>query len=104
MVLQITMLVGIIIESGPHLLFVTMYVSGNLPVKILLASSIVQYGQSMVPLIAESQRSFLVVKLINMADDFAFGSFGFPIFKERGLLWLLVKFLARYFREDSEEV
>lgn len=58
-------LVGIIPESGPHLIFVTLYASGLAPLPVLLASSISQDGHACLPLIAESKKSFLCVKLIN---------------------------------------
>ncbi len=58
-------LVGIIPESGPHLIFVTLYASGLAPLSVLLASSISQDGHACLPLIAESKKSFLWVKIIN---------------------------------------
>ncbi|MGD9555740.1 MAG: putative manganese transporter [Mangrovibacterium sp.] len=65
-VLLIAVLVGIIPESGPHLIFVTLYAQQMLPFGILLANSIVQDGHGMLPLLAESRKDFLKVKLINM--------------------------------------
>ena len=58
-------LVGIIPESGPHLIFVTLYATGLAPLPVLLASSISQDGHACLPLIAESKKSFLWLKLIN---------------------------------------
>ena len=49
-ILAIALLVGIIPESGPHLIFVTLFASGTIPFSILLASSIVQDGHGMIPL------------------------------------------------------
>lgn len=66
LVMLIAVLIGIIPESGPHLIFVTMYASGTLPFSILLASSIVQDGHGMLPMLAISRRGFLVVKGINI--------------------------------------
>ena len=57
--------VGIIPESGPHLIFVTMYASGLVPLPVLLASSISQDGHSSLPLLAEDKRSFVYAKLLN---------------------------------------
>ena len=57
--------IGIIPESGPHMIFVTLYATGIVPLPVLLASSISQDGHSSLPLIAESRRSFLWAKLIN---------------------------------------
>ena len=58
---------GIIPESGPHLLFVTLFADGDIPFSILLASSIVQDGHGMLPLLGDSVRAFVVVKAINLA-------------------------------------
>ena len=60
-------LIGIIPESGPHMIFVTLYATGIVPLPVLLASSISQDGHSSLPLIAESRKSFLWAKLINCA-------------------------------------
>lgn len=57
--------VGMIPESGPHMIFVTLYASGIVPLPVLLASSISQDGHSSLPLLAESKKSFAVAKLIN---------------------------------------
>lgn len=64
--LVIACLVGVIPESGPHLIFVTLFAQGLVPLSILLASSIVQDGHGMLPLLAHSRRAFLVVKAINI--------------------------------------
>ena len=60
-------LIGIIPESGPHMIFVTLFAAGVVPFPVLLASSISQDGHSSIPLLAESKRSFLWAKLINCA-------------------------------------
>lgn len=59
--------VGIIPESGPHLIFVTLYAGGLVPLPVLLASSVSQDGHSTIPLLAESKKSFVKAKLINFA-------------------------------------
>lgn len=58
-------LIGIIPESGPHMIFVTLYAAGVVPLPVLLASSISQDGHASLPLIAESRKSFLWAKIIN---------------------------------------
>ena len=60
-------LIGIIPESGPHMIFVTLFAAGVVPFPVLLASSISQDGHSSIPLLAESRKSFLWAKLINCA-------------------------------------
>ena len=58
-------LIGIIPESGPHMIFVTLFAAGVVPFPVLLASSISQDGHASSPLLAESKKSFAKAKLIN---------------------------------------
>jgi hypothetical protein len=67
-------LVGLIPESGPHLVFVTLYARGAIPFSVLLASSIVQDGHGMLPMLAHSTREFLLIKTINFAAGLSFGA------------------------------
>lgn len=76
LVLAVALLIGIIPESGPHFIFVLLFMQGSLPFSILLASSIVQDGHGTLPLLAESQRGFIAVKLINIAVGLAAGAVG----------------------------
>jgi len=76
LVLLIAVLIGIIPESGPHLIFVTMFASGTLPFSILLASSIVQDGHGMLPMLAVSRRGFILVKIINVIAGLLVGLIG----------------------------
>ena len=62
----LAILVGIIPESGPHLLFVTLFATGVVPFSVLLASSISQDGHASLPLLAESKRSFVKAKIVNI--------------------------------------
>jgi len=64
-ILIIAVLIGLIPESGPHIVFISLFASGSIPFSILLANSIVQDGHGAVPLLAESRRSFVWMKLIN---------------------------------------
>ena len=73
LVLIIAVLMGIIPESGPHLLLVTLFSQNLLPFSILLANSIVQDGHGMLPLLAESRKDFLRVKAINILVGFIIG-------------------------------
>jgi len=65
-VLVVALLVGIIPESGPHVAFITLFAAGTIPFSILLASSIVQDGHGMLPMLAESKRGFISVKVVNI--------------------------------------
>ncbi|MGF7139822.1 putative manganese transporter [Roseimarinus sediminis] len=66
LILLIAVVMGFIPESGPHLVFVTLFSQGMIPVSILIASSISQDGHGMLPLLAESRKDFFKVKAINM--------------------------------------
>ena len=65
--------IGIIPESGPHLIFVTLFAAGVVPFPVLLASSISQDGHASIPLLAEDKKGFLWAKLINCAVALAAG-------------------------------
>ena len=64
---------GLVPESGPHLLVVMLYAAGNVPVSALIASSIVQDGHGMLPLLAHSWRDFIKVKAINLVAGILVG-------------------------------
>ncbi len=76
-VMLIACLVGIIPESGPHLVFVTLYARGMTPFSVLLASSIVQDGHGMLPMLAHSGRAFVAVKAINLLIGLVAGLLGY---------------------------
>ncbi|MCX6257774.1 MAG: arsenic efflux protein [Bacteroidia bacterium] len=61
-ILIFALIIGIIPQSGPHLVFITLFLEGMIPFSILLANSIVQDGHGSLILIAESRKSFLIGK------------------------------------------
>jgi hypothetical protein len=67
-------LVGLIPESGPHLIFVTLFSQGVVPFGVLLASSAVQDGHGMLPMLAHSTRDFMVIKAITFAAGLSLGA------------------------------
>jgi len=71
--IMIAGLVGIVPESGPHLIFTTFYAKGLIPFVVLLTSSIVQDGHGMLPLLAHSRSQFFLVKAINLVIGLAVG-------------------------------
>lgn len=73
-------LIGIIPESGPHLLFVTLFSKDLIGFVPLLVSSIVQDGHAMLPLLAFSRKRFLQIKGINLLVGLLIGG-----------VWLLLK-------------
>ncbi len=75
-ILVLAVLVGIIPESGPHILFITLYATGNIPMSILLASSITQDGHGSLPLLAETRTDFLRMKVVNLVIGLMVGIAG----------------------------
>jgi hypothetical protein len=72
-ILIIASLVAIIPESGPHLIFVMMFADGLIPFSVLIASSIIQDGHGMLPLLSYTFRDFMIVKLFNLAIGIGLG-------------------------------
>ncbi|HUV04732.1 MAG TPA: putative manganese transporter [Armatimonadota bacterium] len=79
LVLIMASVTGIIPESGPHLIFVTLYAQKLIPISVLLANSIVQDGHGALPLLAYSRRAFIVVKGINLFIALAVGGIGLAL-------------------------
>ncbi|MFW6120916.1 MAG: putative manganese transporter [Petrotogales bacterium] len=78
-VLLISALVGIIPESGPHLVFVMMYASGLVPFSVLLTSSIVQDGHGMLPLLSYTVRDSILIKIFNLLFALVIGLIFFAL-------------------------
>ena len=72
-IILIAALIGIIPESGPHLVFVTLFATGVLPFSVLLASSISQDGHTALPLLASTKKGFISAKIINAVIAIAIG-------------------------------
>jgi len=66
-------LLGIIPESGPHMIFVMMFASGMIPFSVLFVSSFVQDGHGMLPLLSVSVRDSLRVKAFNLVFGLTVG-------------------------------
>jgi len=77
LILLFALLVGIIPESGPNLVFIFLFSSGYIPLSILIVNSIVQDGHSGLPLLAESKKSFVYVKAVNLLVGLIFGLVGY---------------------------
>lgn len=76
-IMLLAILIGLIPESGPHIIFITLFVSGAIPFSILLTNSIVQEGHAGLPLLAESKRGFLWMKAISVAVGLIVGVLGY---------------------------
>jgi hypothetical protein len=77
LMLLVACLVGLVPESGPHLVFLTLYTQGAVPFSVLLASSVVQDGHGMLPLLADSRWDFVRIKAINFAVGLLVGLGGY---------------------------
>ncbi|OYT62431.1 selenocysteine protein [Thermoplasmatales archaeon ex4484_30] len=66
-VVLISALVGLIPESGPHMVFVMMYASGLIPFSVLLTGSISQDGHGMLPLLSYTIKDSILIKLLNFS-------------------------------------
>ena len=74
MVLLFAAMLGLLPESGPHLIFVSLFATGSIPLSILVTSSIVQDGHGLLPLLANSRMGFLKVKAINFVVGLLVGA------------------------------
>ncbi len=66
-------LVGLIPESGPHLIFVTLFAQGLVPFSVLLTSSIVQDGHGMLPMLSYSLQDSIKLKVFNFVIGLTIG-------------------------------
>jgi len=66
-------LLGLIPESGPHLIFVTMFANGLIPFSVLFTSTFVQDGHGMLPLLSYSVKDSIKVKAFNLPFGVIFG-------------------------------
>ena len=60
-------LIGIIPESGPHLIFVMLFAKGLVPFSVLFTSSVVQDGHGMLPMLSYSVKDTFRIKMFNLA-------------------------------------
>jgi hypothetical protein len=65
---------GLIPESGPHLIFVMMYAKGLIPFSILLTTSFVQDGHGMLPMLSYSLKDSLLIKSFNFVFGLGVGA------------------------------
>lgn len=73
-VLLTASLVAVIPESGPHLIFTVMFARGLVPFSVILASSIIQDGHGMLPLLSYTVRDSVLIKLFNLAFGLIIGT------------------------------
>ena len=73
LVFLICALVGLIPESGPHMIFVIMFANGIIPFSVLLTNSMIQDGHGMLPLFSYSVKDALMIKIFNFVFAVAIG-------------------------------
>lgn len=66
LMLVAAILIGLIPESGPHIIFITLYATGTIPLSILVANCIMQDGHAGLPLLAETKKGFVYAKALKM--------------------------------------
>lgn len=66
LVLLIAAGIGILPTSGPHVIFITLFLQGAVPFSILLVNSVVQDGHGGIPLLADDKAAFVRIKLIKV--------------------------------------
>ncbi len=66
-------LVGIIPESGPHLIFLFLYAEGLIPLSVLLVNTLSQDGHGLLPLIAHSVKDTAYVQIFTTLISLAVG-------------------------------
>jgi hypothetical protein len=66
-------LVGLLPESGPHLVFVLLFAKGLIPFSVLAASSLAQDGHGVLPLLAYSVKDATYVKIFTAIIGLAVG-------------------------------
>jgi hypothetical protein len=72
-VLLIAAVMGIIPESGPHLIFVMLYAQDLIPFSVLFTTSFVQDGHGMLPLLSYSLKDSAMIKAFNLAFGLTIG-------------------------------
>ena len=73
LMIPLAVLIGLIPQSGPHLVFVTLFAQGIVPLPVLIASCLSQDGHAGLPLLAEDKRSFFRAKGIKCVLALAAG-------------------------------
>jgi len=74
--LLLSVLIGILPISGPHLFFFTLFMQGLIPFSILFANSLVQEGHGGIPLLAEDKKAFVWIKTIKIIIAVCVGFIG----------------------------
>lgn len=66
-------LVGVIPESGPHLVFLMLYSRGLIPLSVLIVSTLSQDGHGLLPLLSHSVKDTAYVQLLTTGFSLVVG-------------------------------
>jgi hypothetical protein len=66
-------LVGVIPESGPHLVFVILYSRGLIPLPVLIVNTLSQDGHGLLPLLSHSFKDTVYVQIFTTVFSLAVG-------------------------------
>jgi hypothetical protein len=77
LMLLLAALAGIIPESGPHLIFISLFAAEAIPFSVLLTNCFVQDGHTALPLLAENPRAFICVKGLKILLGLVIGLSGY---------------------------
>lgn len=58
-------LIGLIPESGPHMIFISLFANGLIPFSVLFTSAFVQDGHGMLPILSYSIKDSVLIKAMN---------------------------------------
>lgn len=73
-ILVIAGLWGLIPQSGPHIIFLTMFIEQTIPFSIFFTNMFVQNGHALLPLLAISVRDSITIKAIGLGFGVLIGS------------------------------
>ncbi len=73
LLLFIAGLMGLVPESGPHMIFVTLFANGMIPFSVLFTSTFVQDGHGMLPMLSFSVKDSLFIKSVNLGTGILIG-------------------------------
>ena len=73
LLLILAALIGLIPESGPHLIFVMLFANGLIPFSILFTSSVVQDGHGLLPMLSYSVKDSILIKAFNFVFGLSIG-------------------------------
>lgn len=74
LVLLVAALIGLIPQSGPNLIFVTMFAEGAIPFSVLFTNMFVQNGHALLPLLSVSLKDSISIKAIGLVSGLIIGS------------------------------